>query len=393
MISRTTCIELYKFCTTILKRKSVSKQAFSFARGNLNHEVFIRMNELFIDDYYEEDYKTHKDYLILACDGSSLSLPKTDEFINDFGCASNHKGVSQRPVAKSSILLDINNNMIINGILNEFGHSEQSMMIEHIEKIKKISNLKNKKMIILFDRYYPSMELMVKLKENNINFIIRSKRAYIKQTEIVGKYSNYDKVKKIKITSYMTKGKPWLKQYFKEKSNEISLRFVSGKFKDGEIGIFITNLGENIFNREEIVELYRRRWEIETHFRHQKEACEFENFACKTTLRLYQEYHCKLYTINFASLLTESAQEEVDKKIKSGEIKSKHELKINRNVAIGFVKDNLPRILFFDDSGKFTQSLITEIARHTIPVIKDRVFERNFHIIKQKFTIPYRRAS
>ena len=43
MISRTTSVELYKFFTGILKKKPVSKQAFSKARRNLNAAVFSKL--------------------------------------------------------------------------------------------------------------------------------------------------------------------------------------------------------------------------------------------------------------------------------------------------------------------------------------------------------------
>ena len=392
MISRTTSVELYKFFTGILKKKPVSKQAFSKARRNLNAAVFSKLLELFLDDYYESDYKTYKGYIILSSDGTGLEIPNTTEFVRDFGCPSNQNGKSSRPVATSSVLYDINNGIIINGVLKPYAYSEKEMVLEHIESIKKISRLAKKKIIILFDRGYPSMRLMAKLKENNIDFIIRSKVGYIKETESAKKYDSYDKEKVINISRYMTQGSSWFKTYAKQHEHKMSIRITTGRFSNKEIGIFITSLGRDIFSREEIVELYRRRWGIETHFRHQKETGEFENFACKTTERLKQEYHCKLYTLNLATLLTESAQEEVDEKVKSGEIQTKHELKINQNVAFGIVKDNLPRYLLGIQDYDFISELISEIAKHRIPVIKGRVFERNFHLRKRRHNIPYRRA-
>lgn len=71
------------------------------------------LNEIFLKGYYEADYKTYNGYLIFACDGTSLQLPKEKEFVRDFGCSSNKKGEADRPLALSSILLDINNQIII----------------------------------------------------------------------------------------------------------------------------------------------------------------------------------------------------------------------------------------------------------------------------------------
>jgi hypothetical protein len=386
-------VELYKFFTEILKRKPVSKQAFSKARGNLNASIFIKLRELFLDDYYESEYETYKGYIVLAVDGTRLDIPNTPELRQDFGCPSNGDGTSSRPVASSSVVYDINNGMIVDGVLKSHSYSEKEMVLEHIEAIKKISKLAKKKIIILFDRGYPSMRIMAKLKENNIDFIIRSKKFFLKETESASKYANYDKERIIKINYSMTKRSSWFKSYAKQHENKISIRITSGRFSTKEIGVFITSLKSDILSRTEIVELYRRRWEIETHFRHQKETGEFENFACKTTERLKQEYHCKLYTINLATLLTEGAQEEVNEKIKSGEIQTKHKLKINQNVAFGIVKDNLSRYLLGIEDYSFIANLISEIAKHRIPIIKNRVFERNFQVRKRRHNIFYRRAS
>lgn len=392
IISLTTCVELYKYCKNILKRKVISKQAFSLARGYLNHKVFIKFNNILLEEYYKEDYQTYKGYLVFACDGTSLELPVTKEFIRDFGCPSNQKRKSTRPIGTSSILYDINNELIINGVLDKYASNEKEMFLRHLEEIKEISSLAKKKIIILFDRGYPSIEIMAKMKENNIDFIIRSKKSYLPASQVAAKYANYDRVKTIKITRDMTKQKPWLKSFAKDNNSEIDLRFVSSRLKDREIGVFITNLQANIFNREEIVELYRRRWEIETHFRHEKKACAFENFACKTTLRLKQEYYCKIYTINFATLLSEMAKEEVNEKIKSGEIHSLTPFKINKNIAIGLVKDNIARILLSKNPDEYIDSIVAFLIKQRIQVIDGRIFKRYLKSRKRSYNIQYRRA-
>lgn len=393
MVSRSTCVELHRFFTRVLKlKKSITKQAFSFARGFLNYKVFIKMNDLLVDCYYEEDYKSTNDFIILSCDGSGIELPASKEFINDFGCASNQVGKAKRPTGTSSILLDINNNIIVNGILEKYNFCEKKMLLSHLDKIQEIPSLSGKKMIILLDRYYPSMEIFFKLKELGINFIMRSKKKYLKETQTAGKYKHYDKMKNLKIKNSWLRDKPHLKRFQQENDDMINLRFISHSVKEEENAVFITDLSEEIFSREDIIGLYKRRWEIETHFRHEKETCEFENFACKTTLRLKQEYYCKIYTMNHTGLLVEEAENKLAAKVENGLIKSKYPLKINRNVAFGLVKDNLPRLLFLDSSGQFAESLVEEMLRHRIPVIKNRVFERKTYFRKRKHNIIYRRA-
>lgn len=101
-----------------------------------------------------------------------------------------------------------------------------------------------------------------------------------------------------------------------------------------------------------------------THIRHQKETAQFENFAYKTTNRLKQEYFSKIYSINLTTLLIEDAQEMVDEKIKNGKIKTKHNLKVNQNIAFGIVKDNLVRFLLGEKDETWIDYLISEIAKY-----------------------------
>ena len=376
-----------------MKRKPVSKQAFSSARGKLNAEVFNKLNEIFLKEYYREEYKEHKGYLIFAVDGTGLEIPNTKELKETFGCTSNQRGKSEKPTAKSSIMYDIQNGIIVNGVLKPCNNSEIEMSMEHLNKIKEISTLKNKKVIILFDRLYPSAKLMAYLKENNIDFIMRSKKNYINETKVAMKYSQYDKIKTLKIRKNILEKNLWFKSFLKKNDYKLQVRITTGKFSDEQIGIFLTSLEVEKFSREEIVELYKNRWKIETNFRHQKETGEFENFACKTTIRLRQEYFCKIYTLNLTNLLIEEAEEIVKDEIKLGIIKSKYDLKVNKNVAFGIVKDNLVKFILGNEGEHFLENLIYEISKHKIPIIEDRIFDRKFHGRKRKYNIVYRRPS
>ncbi|EMO61305.1 transposase, IS4-like family protein [Leptospira borgpetersenii serovar Pomona str. 200901868] len=115
----------------------------------------------------------------------------------------------------------------------------------------------------------------------------------------------------------MQKKKEWLKEYANTKGNLFSLCFVGSRYKDGQVGIFVTDLPDSEFSREDIVYLYGKRWNIETHFRFEKYSLELENVASKTSIRFLQEYYAKILTFNLASLLIQEAQEEYDQSIQN----------------------------------------------------------------------------
>ncbi|WP_307917082.1 IS4 family transposase [Leptospira borgpetersenii] len=395
LLNKSLAVELYRYFKN-LGKKAVTKQAFSFARENLNPQVFESLNEIFVNSYYKNvtNCKTHKGYIVAACDATGISLPKTKEFVKNFGCVKNQLGESESPNANSSIIFDIYNDIILSSTVGPHRTSERSMALHHIEKLRSISALQNKKLILLFDRGYPSMELIGKLMANGIHFIVRSNTRWLKEAKIAGEYKEYDKVKNILITNNMQKKKEWLKEYANTKGNLFSLRFVGSRYKDGQVGIFVTDLPDSEFSREAIVSLYGKRWNIETHFRFEKYSLELENVASKTSIRFLQEYYAKILTFNLASLLIQEAQEEYDQSIQNKKVKTKYDYKITRNIAIGILKGELPRLLSgTEPMNSVFDEMKAVLIKHRLPVTPNRTFNRKHKVRKRKFEIYYGRVS
>ena len=339
---------------------------------------------------YEDECETHKGYLVFAMDGTGLNIPNSKENQEYFGFSTNQIGRSQKPLANCSILYDIMNGIIVNGVISPYRVSEKAMAEEQIRFIKSLSELKKKKIIILFDRIYSSVKLMSLLRQNNIDFIMRSKVMYNTETREASKFSNYDKTRKLKLERSRYNKIPWLDKILKKWNYHLDMRICTGKFSDNETGIFITSLDQKEFNREEIVELYRNRWKIETQFRYMKETGEFENFACKRVNLVLQEFFCRIYTLNMCTLMIADAQNKLDEDIKSGKVKTKHKLRINENVAYGLMKDHLIECLH--DNDDFFKKLVTEISKHRVAVIPGRKFERSESFRRTKHNVINRRA-
>lgn len=52
---------------------------------------------------------------------------------------------------------------------------------------------------------------------------------------------------------------------------------------------FVTNLGAEEFSREEIYDLYHKRWAIETKYNDIKNKMAIENFSGTSTVAIYQD--------------------------------------------------------------------------------------------------------
>jgi len=391
-ISKTTTIELFDFFKLRNQKKPITKQAISKAREHLSPDVFIKLNEIYVNTFYEHEDEcvTNNGYLVFAMDGTGLNIPNSKENQEYFGFSTNQLGRSSKPLANCSITYDILNGIIVNGVISPYRVSEKAMAEEQIRFIKKLSDLKKKKIIILFDRIYSSVKLMSLLRENNIDFIMRSRVLYNRETKEASRFSDYDKTRVIKLEKHVYNKIPWLDKILSKKNYQLDMRICTGKFSDSETGVFITSLDPNKFKREEIVDLYRNRWKIETQFRYMKETGEFENFACKRVNLVLQEFFCRIYTLNMCTLLVADAQNRLEAEIESGKVKTKHKLRINENIAYGLMKDHLIECLY--DNDEYYENLVNEISKHRVSVIPGRKFARTETFRRTKHNVINRRA-
>jgi hypothetical protein len=69
---------------------------------------------------------------------------------------------------------------------------------------------------------------------------------------------------------------------------------------DGTVSVLLTNLlNQSLFPREDIVDLYFRRWEVETNYRNEKVVLEIEQFHGKSANSIRQE----LYAVTIMSVI------------------------------------------------------------------------------------------
>lgn len=176
MAKRSIQLELNSFMETILKKScSVSKQAYAKARQNIKPEVFRDLSNSIINGLYDkcDDYKRWNGYRLSAIDGSILELPNTALLREELGYSKNQ--YTQLARARASCIYDVLNRLIIKSKLHRYDISELVAAKELLSQII-ADGIKND--IILFDRGYPSAELMAYLTENRIHFVIRAQKNF-----------------------------------------------------------------------------------------------------------------------------------------------------------------------------------------------------------------------
>ncbi|KAA6323350.1 hypothetical protein EZS27_027200 [termite gut metagenome] len=93
---------------------------------------------------------------VWALDGSSVSLPNTEALIEKYGYPTNQRGDCQA-IARVSVIYDVLNNLIINGMLHSYFVSEKTVSFDCIE------HQTTDNVLMLFDRGYMSWWLMYRI--------------------------------------------------------------------------------------------------------------------------------------------------------------------------------------------------------------------------------------
>lgn len=174
----TNYIEAIRFFTKFKNNhfKTITPQTIGKQRIFISPQLFIDMNEAFIDRLYSEfkNFSKQKDYIICACDGSIMDLPNVILTRKEFPYFENTL-LKRKPIrARVSCFLNINSEHILTAKIVEREIDEITLAIEHLKNLKSRFNLE--KLITIYDRGYVSKVLMIKTIDLNSKFLIRLKK-------------------------------------------------------------------------------------------------------------------------------------------------------------------------------------------------------------------------
>ena len=264
---------------------------------------------------------------------------------------------------------DLLNQYIIDVIPERYRASELEMAKEHMKKDTEIT--KNYKSIYVMDRGYVSLEFLIYMERSNIKFVSRLQSTYY-QKEIKS-MRNCDEIIELKHTRdrlnkrYFKDEK--LRAYAKEKPST-RIRIIKYILNTGEEEYLITNIENLSYN--DIVEIYKKRWGIETMYYSLKSKLQIEKFTSSKKVIIEQDLYAGVLVYNMIQTMKNEATEEIEQK------KYKHEMKVNENIAIGLFKDEMICILLEEDEEKRLKrynKLCKKILKYKIPIRKDRQYK------------------
>lgn len=413
----TTNKDISSFFSKVEKQK-VSKQAMFKALGKTNPEVFPLIIQEYAKLFYEhQDYDTLDGWIVLACDGTKMDLPPAPELIERFGGNLNKTVTDEskvkNPQAACSVLVDVINHVVLDACVRPYKTSEIPMLYEHLENSREL--LREKKVMILCDRYYGSAELFYYCRMNGYRLLVRAKS-----------YMYKDQVRDIESDGliHLVMNKPWLKRMKREdcrshatQNPELDIRVVKNhyeytlngkKYNQTPISIdsvYMTNLTKIEFKKETIIELYHtRRWDSETAYFDIKNHLEAERFNSGKYNIVVNELYGKILCYSICGIIYDRVDEFIlEKRQEEDLMYTQYDYIPNMKYICDtvrldhkFLQCVIPGYLSLEEQSEYLKQMEDDFSRHTVPVRPDRHYKRwgrwMSSIPKVKFRIDGRRS-
>lgn len=363
--------ELLKFFD--FSTDSPTDAAFNQQRNKILPTAFEYLFKEFSQKLPAENF--YKGYLLVACDGSCLRTPinpNITETLCDY-----EKNVKPFNMVHLNALYDLLNHRYIDAVIQPcHKRDERSALYEMLDRYPQ-----DHKSIIIADRGYISFNVFERIRNINQNYLIRAKDIRTKCSFLYSANlpdEEFDIVINEVLTQRRDKdNKLQHRRYIKKKTNfsfwsdaavyPITYRVVRFKLPDGTYESLVTNLTQEEFSTDEIKEIYRMRWGIETSFRELKYAVGLINFHTIKLDTILQEIWAKLLIYNFSEAIV--LQLATEKVAVSGH--TKHRYQINSTNAVYLCR------LFLRLYSKISAfKLETLIIENVLPVRLGRKFQR-----------------
>lgn len=338
---------------------AVHRSSISKARKKVPWQVFENLAKEATSLAYEilpqdPKYLWHN-MSVYAFDGSKYDLPATVQIREEFDSKSglNHPGKGHYPQCLVSTAYDVFRRIPVGRTVSSIENGN-----EREDAKKLISHHIPQGSLLCFDRGYPSYEFFLWLQNNyNGHFLFRCAGS-----------STFPAVKEF-LRSGDRQAIIWIDPSKKHSQRTpadqrttlkaLKLRAIKMESPDGTVSVLLTSLLDMIeFSRDELIELYFRRWEVENYYRDEKVFLEIEKFHSRTPDGIRQEIFAIMVMTVISRMLMFIADEVTSprEKVKSEPQFKNSIMTIASDMAVFVSKDPLRAIEIFEE-------MLTEIRR------------------------------
>ena len=293
-----------------IPQKVPTKSAFVQQRKKLRWEGCYALFRNFTDSL--SYLKSFEGYRLLACDGSSVSIPRNEN--------EKEYSIITREDRKSYNLLHINglfdilNRIFVDCIIDPGMHvQERDALITMVNRLENPSQA-----IVLADKGYEGYKDIAHMIESHINYLIRGKdldsNGFLHTLHLPAEGEldiEVDKILTFKIPRDKRGDPSYVKvhrDYFdlldsSDDTYPIHFRLVRIKLPDGSYECLVTNLPRDKFPLKKLKNLYHLRWDIENAYRDLKYIVDLLYFHGKSAQAVLQEVFCSIIMFNYCAYL------------------------------------------------------------------------------------------
>lgn len=369
LLRKTLALELHSFYAKINKQfKKVTTSAFVQNRHKVKPALFYEINRLVASDYYvdnEANVNLFKNHRLLAVDGSTANLPVNENTIEHYGLFNNQKGTNDIVIGRISVLYDVLNNIVLDGLLSHYKKGEVPLFQAHLSFIEAND-------LLILDRMYPSFDAAWRIRQKQAHFLFRCKTTFNNLTKGFSQSSKKEWITELQPSQHKS-----LKHLPYDKNERIKVRFLKVELESGETEILMTSLlNKKKYPANEFKVLYFQRWGVETFYDRFKNLIEVERFSGKNHQFIQQEFNCALYISNMQTILTQDI--DVEKQVKAKYRGRKLVYKVNQSISLGFIREKLIEIFVLGQ--KESEQLLEELKQlfvlNVIPKRPNRKYKR-----------------
>ena len=227
-----------------------------------------------------------------AVDGSKFNLQRSPELDARFGRP--HGG--HCPQVTVSTLLNVANGVPYDIVVGPYGASERELLLDHLAVLRRGD-------VVVLDRGYPSHEVLRILLDHGVDFLVRVPASHtFDAIEAFKDSEGLDYRVVIPPASDPQCGR-----------DAIALRAVKLTNPQNEDSYFLTSLRRCDYSRAKIAALYRKRWEVEEHYKLEKSAYfDQHQFHARSALGVRQEILVQAIYVGIARFMMAIAAEHAD---------------------------------------------------------------------------------
>ena len=320
-------------------RGAATPGAWTRARAKLRHTAFVELNEAAVLAPLAaapECLARWQGHRLLAVDSSLLRLPDSAEIWAHFGGqqAENQSGpcAVRVPQARLSVLYDVLNRLGLDTALGGFATGEVALATGQLGAVRAGD-------LLLTDRGYAGYEFFARILARGAHFTGRCQR---RSFGIVAGLFARDQAG---VSETVLLNAPAAARAAGLPA-QMPVRFVTVRLSTGELEVLATSLlDEERYPSSGFLELYGRRWGIETYYGTLKGRLELENFSGQTVEAILQDVHASVFLGNLESVIAAQAADALRTQAKAGEGGRRHPAQINRAVSFHALKSRAMELL------------------------------------------------